>query len=38
VGRGKDDTLFAKVTGVIKFVDRGSMGKFVMIEPAKTSS
>ena len=33
VGRGKDDTLFAKVTGVIKFVDRGSMGKFVMIEP-----
>jgi large subunit ribosomal protein L27 len=38
VGRGKDDTLFAKITGVIKFVDRGSMGKFVMIEPAKASS
>ena len=33
VGRGKDDTLFAKVTGRIKFVDRGSMGKFVLIEP-----
>ena len=33
VGRGKDDTLFAKVTGVIKFVDRGSMGKYVKIEP-----
>jgi large subunit ribosomal protein L27 len=33
VGRGKDDTLFAKVTGVIKFVDKGSSGKFVMIEP-----
>lgn len=33
VGRGKDDTLFAKITGVIKFVDRGNMGKFVMIEP-----
>jgi large subunit ribosomal protein L27 len=33
VGRGKDDTLFAKVTGVIKFKDRGSQGKFVMIEP-----
>ena len=33
VGRGKDDTLFAKVTGVIKFVDRGRMGKFVTIEP-----
>ena len=33
VGRGKDDTLFAKVSGVIKFVDRGGLGKFVMIEP-----
>ena len=35
VGRGKDDTLFAKVTGVIKFADRGSMGKFVSIEPVE---
>jgi large subunit ribosomal protein L27 len=35
VGRGKDDTLFAKVTGVIKFVDRGRMGKFVTIEPCE---
>ena len=33
VGRGKDDTLFAKIDGRIKFVDRGSMGKFVSIEP-----
>lgn len=33
VGRGKDDTLFAKVTGILKFVDRGSMGKFVTVEP-----
>ena len=33
VGRGKDDTLFAKISGRIKFMDRGSMGKFVMIEP-----
>jgi large subunit ribosomal protein L27 len=33
VGRGKDDTLFAKVTGRLKFVDKGSMGKFVMVEP-----
>lgn len=35
VGRGKDDTLFAKVTGVIKFVDKGGMGKFVLVEPAE---
>jgi len=33
VGRGKDDTLFAKITGRIKFVDKGSLGKFVLIEP-----
>ena len=33
VGRGKDDTLFAKITGKIVFKDRGSMGKFVMVEP-----
>jgi large subunit ribosomal protein L27 len=35
VGRGKDDTLFAKVTGKIKFLDKGSMGKFVMVEPVE---
>ena len=33
VGRGKDDTLFAKVTGRIVFKDRGQMGRYVMIEP-----
>jgi len=33
VGRGKDDTLFAKTHGKVKFVDRGSMGRFVTIEP-----
>jgi len=31
VGRGKDDTLFAKVTGVIQFKDRGQLGKFVSV-------
>ncbi|MEO8026238.1 MAG: 50S ribosomal protein L27 [Bryobacteraceae bacterium] len=31
VGRGKDDTLFAKVTGVVEFRDRGRMGKFISI-------
>ncbi len=33
VGRGKDDTLFAKITGVVEFKDRGSMGKFVSVLP-----
>ena len=35
VGWGKDDTLFAKVTGVIEFRDRGRMGKFVSIVAAE---
>ena len=35
VGRGKDDTLFAKITGRIRFKDRGQMGKFVMVEPVE---
>jgi large subunit ribosomal protein L27 len=35
VGRGKDDTLFAKIDGIIRFVDRGNMGRFVLVEPAQ---
>jgi large subunit ribosomal protein L27 len=31
VGRGKDDTLFAKLDGVVKFQDKGRRGKFVHI-------
>jgi large subunit ribosomal protein L27 len=31
VGRGKDDTLFAKVTGIVEFVDRGRQGKLVHV-------
>ena len=31
VGLGKDDTLFAKVSGVVKFEDKGRMGRFVSI-------
>ena len=37
VGRGKDDTLFAKMDGVVKFQDRGRRGKFVHILPAETT-
>ena len=38
VGRGKDDTLFAKVTGVVKFQDRGQQGRFVSIVVAETET
>jgi large subunit ribosomal protein L27 len=33
VGRGNDDTLFAKIDGVVKFQDRGQRGRFVSIDP-----
>ncbi len=33
VGRGKDDTLFAKIDGVVRFQDRGQIGRFVSIDP-----
>jgi len=37
VGRGSDDTLFAKIDGRVKFVDRGRLGRFVAIEPVSVS-
>ena len=33
VGLGSDDTLFAKVTGVVKFSDHGAHGRVISIEP-----
>ena len=33
VGQGKDDTLFAKLGGVVKFQDRGRRGKYVHVVP-----
>jgi large subunit ribosomal protein L27 len=33
VGIGSDDTLFAKVTGWVKFTDHGNRGRFASIEP-----
>ncbi len=33
VGIGSDDTLFAKISGRVKFIDRGNTGRFVAIEP-----
>jgi large subunit ribosomal protein L27 len=38
VGRGKDDTLFAKIDGIVKFQDRGQHGRFVSIEPVAVSA
>jgi large subunit ribosomal protein L27 len=33
VGRGSDDTLFAKVSGRVKFSDHGNRGRVASIEP-----
>ena len=35
VGIGSDDTLYAKITGVVKFEDRGQRGRFISIIPAE---
>jgi large subunit ribosomal protein L27 len=32
VGIGKDDTLYARVPGLVEFRDRGRMGKYVSIK------
>jgi len=34
VGRGKDDTLFARVGGIVQFRDRGRLGRFISVVPA----
>ena len=31
VGLGKDDTLFAKVSGIVRFEDKGRLGRYVSI-------
>jgi large subunit ribosomal protein L27 len=33
VGRGKDDTLFAKVAGVVRYHDKGRLGRTISIVP-----
>lgn len=33
VGRGSDDTLFAKIDGKVRFIDRGRGGHFVAVDP-----
>ncbi|MEO6966606.1 MAG: 50S ribosomal protein L27 [Acidobacteriaceae bacterium] len=33
VGLGSDDTLYARVDGHVRFVDRGRTGRFVAVDP-----
>ncbi len=34
VGRGKDDTLFAYIDGLVKFESRGRKGRFISVIPS----
>lgn len=34
VGIGSDDTLYATVTGIVKFEDKGRKGRFISVYPA----
>ncbi len=38
VGLGRDHTLFALRTGVVKFADKGAKGRFVNIEEVKSEA
>ncbi|HZF38172.1 MAG TPA: 50S ribosomal protein L27 [Blastocatellia bacterium] len=33
VGIGSDDTLYARIAGVVKFEDRGRKGRFISVYP-----
>jgi large subunit ribosomal protein L27 len=38
VGRGGDDSLFAKIDGVVAFQDKGRRGRFVHVRPVASAS
>lgn len=35
VGVGSDHTLFATITGIVKFEDKGRQGRFISVYPAE---
>jgi large subunit ribosomal protein L27 len=38
VGQGKDDTLYALITGYVKFEDKGRHGRFISVRPAEQAA
>ncbi len=38
VGRAKDDSLFARITGVVRFEDKGRLGKFISVLPLEQAA
>lgn len=37
VGRGKDDTLYAKIGGIVEFKEKGRAGRFIHIRPVEAA-
>ena len=38
VGRAKDDTLFACISGIVRFEDRGTRGRFISVLPVEQAA
>jgi large subunit ribosomal protein L27 len=38
VGWGRDDSLFARVDGYVKFEDRGQLGRFISVLPEREAA
>jgi len=38
VGRGKDDTLFARITGTVRFEDKGELGRYISVLPVEEAT
>ncbi len=38
VARAKDDSLFARIDGVVRFEDKGGLGRFISVLPAEAAS
>ncbi len=38
VGRAKDDSLFARIDGVVRFEDKGETGRFISVLPVKEAA
>lgn len=38
VGLAKDDTLFAKITGIVRFEDKGGRGRYISVVPAEEAA
>jgi large subunit ribosomal protein L27 len=37
VGRGKDDSLYARITGIVRFDDKGRSGRFISVLPLEAA-